>query len=313
MGGDMRKVLTFFGLAASSLAGCTPQTANQPIDMMTLTGPRLFKATNSTTTLEGWVVEYQTTDGQGVAGTSETPTSAVQTMTLGGSNGTSLTNVTFTSQDLIINIDGPGGDVIVTNASPTEIANALQFAQDEGRDFLRRDVSIWDYTAIGFYGAELVSDYSTQTTGAIGAVGWPTDPSDFPTSGTANFVGIISGLGHVGVDATPITVTGDLLLESDFVSVDVTASNSQYAVVGPGGVPATAFQSANVLDFTGTGSLSSGGTFFIVNASGPGAGSTGMSGQLYGSFFGPNAEEVGGSFQMLGPETEYFGAFIGAR
>lgn len=129
----------------------------------------------------------------------------------------------------------------------------------------------------------------------VGSFGVETTPSQRPT-GSATFNGASSGFSVRNGDVLFLT-TSDIAISTDFSSISIESSNTGAVDLRSGDV-----SSAPDLDFVGTGNIV--GSAFEFSISGPD-----LTGRLDGSFFGPAAEEVGGTFEANGNNTFYVGAF----
>jgi hypothetical protein len=95
--------------------------------------------------------------------------------------------------------------------------------------------------------------------------------------------------------------TSGIEIETNFVNVQVTSTSTNARNLNSGAtIPAAG------LDFTGSGPVS--GSGFTANVSG-----TLTSGTANGSFYGPQAQEAGGTFRTSGGGVTYVGAFGAKR
>jgi len=162
----------------------------------------------------------------------------------------------------------------------------------------------WNYQTFGVWSRSPTSSAS----GMVGAssTGAFTQASNIPTSGTASFQGIAAGLYQLSEFSTYIT-SADMTLNVDFRNrtADFQTVNS---VVTPD--VATFASSYPAIDLTGIMQLDP----TRNSMSGTVESRFGMKGVIQGAFYGPNAQEVGGTFGLRGDGVEsYVGGFGGKR
>lgn len=137
--------------------------------------------------------------------------------------------------------------------------------------------------------------------GGAASVGSATPASSVPASGTATFTG---GAGGLLIDTTGLQylVRGNSTLVANFGTRSLNFSTS--------GSTFTTGQSASGLNMTGTLTYSSGSGNFSGSVTSPSI----SSGTAQGSFYGPAANELGGTFVLTGTGVQtFFGAFGGKR
>lgn len=129
-----------------------------------------------------------------------------------------------------------------------------------------------------------------------------TPGTDMPTTGSATFSGLIDGFwtDSLGLNA----IGGTAELTADFSARSVT---STFDIIGQN-VVSGAIRPFDIL--TGTASFGSGANSFSGSLSGQ---TTGFSGRWSGGFFGPDADEIGGSFRVTDGAEQAVGIFIGGR
>lgn len=154
------------------------------------------------------------------------------------------------------------------------------------------------------YGAWVTYDQDGSVTGGDGfSVGSPTEAAAIDTDGTATFEGTAAGI-YVsdGGDDTDI-MTAKAHLDVDFAgrSIDFKTSDSQLVEIG---------EARPDLDMSGTLTYAPGTNGFNGGVSTAGGV---MSGTASGSFYGPGAEEVGGSFSLEGADEYLRGGFGAVR
>lgn len=163
----------------------------------------------------------------------------------------------------------------------------------------------WNYQTFGVW----VTGSGTGS-GRIGtlSVGSVTPSAGVPNVGTATYLGELGGA-YVAPDGTDFLATADLQVDADFVTnaLDFQSSNTQLTR------ELLTFTPDSSLDLNGTLTCCGGSSGFL----GPVSNQTGsLVGEAEGSFYGPNAEELGGNFLLTnssnGLET-YVGSFGAAR
>jgi hypothetical protein len=163
----------------------------------------------------------------------------------------------------------------------------------------------WNYQTYGFW-AQVPTSATTWLTGAI-SVGAPTPASAVPTSGTAMFNGTASGfyvdsVGNLNVTTASMTANADFSARS----IGFATSNTVLMpVIAGGNIPNSG------LDLSGTLTYSAGTNQF----SGPVATTApALSGTATGQFYGPSAQEIGGTYGLTGSGVSHMlGAFGGKQ
>jgi hypothetical protein len=157
----------------------------------------------------------------------------------------------------------------------------------------------WSYQSFGAW--DTASGPGVAQFGAT-SFGTPTAASGVPAFGTAMFTGKLSGF-HVSAQGEKLLAAADLTVNVNFSarSLDLASTGT---TVGAG-------VAAHNLDLSGTLTYSPGSTVFAGTLSN--AGRT-MSGPSTGRFYGPAAEELGGTFSVKSPATaEAFTGGYGGR
>ena len=145
---------------------------------------------------------------------------------------------------------------------------------------------------------------------SVGSFGNSTSVPTVPQPGTATYNG--ASLGVVEVAGVTGFTSSDVKIETNFSDVSFETTNTTFAD-GAGPIP------AGDLNLTGTGSVAGDGlriTGDLSAVSNPEP-TINLDGRFRGRFFGPNAEEVGGTFFANDIEGEndvkYLGAFGAKR
>ena len=131
-----------------------------------------------------------------------------------------------------------------------------------------------------------------------------TEAANLPNSQAtyaAESVGLLVDSGNAYGTTSAINIS-----TADYTSVTVSSTNSMKTEMQPDGTTGPATRDAN-LDFTGTGSVTGAG--FEVNITDGGS----RTGETVGWFYGPNAEEIGGTFNLGSTNSLHIGAFGGKK
>ena len=150
---------------------------------------------------------------------------------------------------------------------------------------------------------------SSGTYGLI-SVGNQTSGSSVPTTGTATYTGIAGGLYVDSNGLRYVTGSSSVVATADFVARGLTFSTSGTAITRD----LLAATSATNLNLSGSLTYSAGSALFSGNVSttGVGTGGSALTGTATGRFYGPTAQEIGGTFAVQSGNEFYGGAF-GAR
>ena len=150
---------------------------------------------------------------------------------------------------------------------------------------------------------------------AFGFVTFGVRTDDVPTNGTANYTGLV-----IGQMYKPSATPGDpdLYVIDGQVGIDVDfgAANNNVVATFTNMAQSRIGATDHWVNFTMTGDLSNG--LFSGNATDftdaeTGDPVAGYSGSVSGAFYGPNAQEVGGTWSVAGPGEEAAGAFVGEQ
>lgn len=134
----------------------------------------------------------------------------------------------------------------------------------------------------------------------VGSFGSETPNGALPTTTTASYNGASIGVVRFS-DGQPYASASNISISTDFTTATISSSSTSISNLNTASILA-----APGLDFTGTGPVS--GSSFTSLVSG-----TSITGTANGTFYGPNAEEVGGTFSASGTGIDYIGSFGGIR
>jgi hypothetical protein len=165
----------------------------------------------------------------------------------------------------------------------------------------------WDYQAFGVW--DTSGGTGSGTVGAV-TVGAETAGAAIPLSGTGSFVGV-SGGQYVNSSGEPFYTGSDMTATANFGARSIAFATSNTATSTD---LTSATANAN-LNMAGTLSYSAGVNQFTgsVTSVGGGPSNAAMSGTAAGKFYGPTAQEIGGTFGLSNGSTGYLGAFGGKR
>ncbi|MCH2065925.1 transferrin-binding protein-like solute binding protein [Shimia sp.] len=202
-------------------------------------------------------------------------------------------------------IDTRDGDEIYYRENSTYYSTDAENRDDgDAAYFSKTDSSGLDHLV---YGAWYDLDRQNPTTGA-GHYGVATRATAMPQSSSATYRG--KGLGIANHDGIHSDTNFDVTVTtSDFSSISVQSSNTTWTDGAHKRLSDGTYQfveDASALDFSGTGQIDDAG--FNANLT-----SAAGSGTATGSFYGPNAEEVGASFAISGSGSTHIGAFGASR
>jgi hypothetical protein len=234
--------------------------------------------------------------GNGVTvGAISDPTDASVTVTYAGGD---LTKEAVNAAGSNLSWDTANGDTVETGP--------------EGTAFVSRDKNSAIYQAnpqsSGYnyqsYGAWVASDGKGGSVG-VASVGAPTPASGLPSAQQATYNGQSVGFAADTRSGVAVVTTSNITVTTDFNTVNVNSSGTQLRDVETGNY----VSGGSNLDFSATGTVSGNG--FSANIA-PTA-TLGDGGTATGSFYGPGAQEAGGTFAASGANATYMGAFGGKQ
>jgi hypothetical protein len=180
-----------------------------------------------------------------------------------------------------VTFDTRNGDTIVAESPLIGAATA------NGQDlavFADPDAAGYEYQTFGAW----LTGYETGSgTLGAGSYGLRTDPASMPSGTSATYNGNGIGVARLA-DGEPYATVSNVSVTTDFSTATITSSNTQAVNINT-----TTTSSASELDYSGTGTVS--GSGFTASISGPAT-----SGSAEGIFYGPTANEVGGTYQASG-------------
>ncbi len=281
-------------LCVASLAGCSGGGGGSGGSSSGAVGPTPFKQWSQVTPKS----TVQATGGYTYVsgyGAYQSPGGALVTATLDANRYISI--LTLQTPLSSVSFNTAVGDTISSSVYSTAFV-AYNKAQTAAAIFANPYAAGWEYQTFGVWGNN--GSFSVAATSNAASVGAATPASGMPTAGTAMFNGVAGGIFATPSGASYLT-TAAMAASVDFGSRVVgfatagTVATSTYT---------TASTSAPALNLTGRFAINPGTSQF----SGSVVSAGGMTGGASGQFYGPNANEIGGSF---GVANASIGAMIG--
>jgi len=213
---------------------------------------------------------------------------------------TSLTGISIQSaQGASASLNTNAGDVISTTSS-----GSVLYGYNAARTTTLLAPSVdyfgWNYQSYGVW----VTGQGTGA-GTVGAasVGSITPTTGIPATGTGSFTGNSIGM-YVNSSGSAFYTVANMTANANFATQAVTFATTGTTTVNLAtGVSASA----------PTLNLSSNMTYTGGTLSGAITSGSGMSGSITGKFYGPTAQEIGGTYALSGGGSSMFGGFGGKR
>lgn len=211
---------------------------------------------------------------------------ATATLTTAGGTSVSWNSATDTFGTLILNSNIEAA-ISANGQDYTLIANPFNFG--------------WDYQTFGTWitgagtGSGKVGNYS---------IGSPTTGASIPTTGTAAYTGATGGR-YSSAAGLDYFFSSDLSAVANYATRSVALTSTSSVVSRD----LLSQSSMNALNFTGsmTYAAATNSLTGTINTTG------GLSGTAKGQFYGPSANELGGSFTAAGGGLEMFSGAFGAK
>lgn len=209
----------------------------------------------------------------------------------------------FAAMPTSVAFDVGAGDSIIDGAGFTPAASdflvAATSSGDEFAAFADPGAQGFEHQTFGMWANGINAGTGVFGAGSVGSV---TPASGIPASGVATYVGSATGA-YVDATGTDFFTFADFDAQADFgLANTLTVATSNTTAVN---VTTSAVSSMPSLNFSGAGGASQPFSIAISNV-----GPT-LAGTLDGQFYGPNAEELGGTFLMTGSAGDYIGS-VGA-
>lgn len=222
-------------------------------------------------------------------------------------------NAFVSAAGTIISFDRAQGDTIGTVVTGPLANQSYAEVKSNGNDVAiisPGSMNGWSYQSYGIWISNLNSTSGTVGGGSVGSL---TTGVAIPTTGTANFSGTSAGA-YVNSSGTPFLTGSSMSASVNFATRSLSFATTGTQILLNSG----AWQSTAGLNTTGTLSYASGTNLITGSnlATAGGGGVTAMTGgQVTAKFYGPAANELGGTFSVragAGVES-YAGAFGSKR
>lgn len=164
----------------------------------------------------------------------------------------------------------------------------------------------WNYQTFGVWQDISVSDTTITTQRGVISAGRASPASGIPTSGGATYEGLASGF-YSDFDGNPLLFDSTLTAEANFAarSISFTTSGTTAINDNPVGITSREDLNLNGILLYGANSNQFSGPLTNVDES--------LGGWATGRFYGSNAEEIGGTFDLSGSGSESMLGGFGAK
>ena len=230
-----------------------------------------------------------------------TPASGTGTVTLTVDTGGNITALAVNGAQSSVTFNAANGSTF-GNLAIIGAPNATAYQTGDGKSLAIGA----NYTALG-YNYQTFGVWATgiaSGSGNIGAIsaGAATQNSAVPTTGTATFTGNAGGI-YVDPQGQGYLAASDANLVTNFGTHSINYSTTNSAAVNP--TTAGTLSNPAILNMQGTLNYAAGSNDFSGSVS-----SSGLNGSAKGRFYGPTANEAGGTFALTGSGVQsYIGAF----
>lgn len=183
-----------------------------------------------------------------------------------------------------------------------KVGDVTIYTRNGGRDILRVDEDSLDHARFGSWlrTVDPEGEGAPQEGGGFVVSTSGTEAGDIPNSGTATYAGTVEGNYLTPTGAERLTGTLDATADFDARTVEATLD------VAAGALTDTIDSGVVPIDVS-TSLGSRVGTFETDTATS----AEGFEGELGGSFYGSNGDEIGGTFNLTRGDERYLGAFGG--
>jgi len=219
-----------------------------------------------------------------------------------------------TSGNPSVSFDKAAGDTIgvFVNGPLAGIATGMIKADETAVAIAAEPQALgWNYQTYGIW----VSGDTAGFAGAV-SVGSPTAVTGIPSTGTGNFSGNASGFYLDGSGGDIYFTTANMTATADFSTRSVAFSTSGTAISPDlNSFVAPSTYGIGNLNMTGTLSYAAGANAMSGAVTATGTSSNSLSGTANGKFFGPSANEIGGTYGLsnAGTGETLVGGFGGKR
>jgi len=244
---------------------------------------------------------------------SYTASSKIDTITDNGVDLTTTASITHRANDTISKISVSTNNVNVTfdedgvDTIDDSFTTVVYGYNQAGTDFFVAAKPIglnWDYQTFGIW--ETGRGTGSGTAGGI-SIGAATTGSNIPTSGSATYSGYYAGM-ISDYDGDDFLSRGNINVAADFANRSLSYSTSSSDYISPVTATPTWIADSNQ-DMSGTLTYSSATNSFTGTLTD----GYGWSGTGTGKFYGPNAEELGGVFNISGSGLNMHAGAFGAK
>jgi hypothetical protein len=286
------------GLAALSLAACgggggggPAKSASAVFTSFAAVSPSQSYELSGTTRQMTYTRTGDTLTGVGA------PTAGNGSLSFGLDSGGAINTAGLASSPVNLSYATANGDTIVDGGT---VITATSGNSDNTTLFIDAAEVGYNYQTFGLWGT---GDNASAGYLGAGSFGAQTASGSVPAAGIASYSGVTTGY-YADTNSTLHITAASFSSSVNFGTNTFTASTSGTQRASAGAVPATVAD-ANL-------NISASGTLSGASFSGTAA-ATGMSGTMSGRFYGPVANEMGGTFGMTGVNGTYIGSFGAAR
>ena len=307
----MRKLLSTICLAAS-LAGC--KGGGGMNDNNPQLGPTTVNFTAFSAVQPGQTVNLQSGVSRTVNGTLSGGT-VTSLGAIGIDTVSTRATLTYDSNKALAAVSAitPGGSISFSKAAGdtftcTSGTCGLTNMAGTASMIVMEPISLplgWNYQTFGVW--DRMSS-STSFDAGVFSVGAATPGAAVPTTGTGNFSGIANGF-FVNSSGTAFFTTANMTANTDFSARTITFSTANTQTVNLS-TPTGAGTPNSSLNLNGTFTWTAGNNLFSGSLNTAG---NAMTGTGNGRFYGPNAEELGGTYNLTGGGNSMLGSFGGKR
>lgn len=289
-------------LVALSITGCggggggggstPPQSLEVPFTSFSAIGPRqtvVMPGISQSASVTGSAVTFSAVD------------SSNTTVKLTYNDAIALTGGNLATPQANFSLSQSAGDTVTCSGTICDLFNA-----SATREVVAINATAvgWNYQTFGVW-TNTLSPTVTQV-GAF-SIGSPTPASAVPTSGGGNFTGLATGF-YVDPSANRYVTVATMAATADFGarSIVFSTSSTNRTALTSGAVPAPDAG----LDLSGTFIYSAGTNQFTGAVT---TSNAALNGSGTGRFYGPNAQEIGGTYSLTGAGGSMLGGFGGKR
>jgi len=233
-------------------------------------------------------------------------------ITLGYDASRALNALTLESPEANLSWSEASGDIFLNSDVSLFLSNSALFVSnpDSTQTFVIAnpdDTSLsWNYQTFGVWQDISVSDSTITTQRGVISAGRASPASGIPTNGGATYEGLASGF-YSDAAGNPLLFGSTLTAEANFTARSISFTTSGTTVINDNPVSITSRDDLNLngILLYGANSNQFSGPLTNVDES--------LSGWATGRFYGSNAEEIGGTFDLSGSGLESMLGGFGAK